>query len=425
MNTYMNDKNIKKLDQIRQFLLGTKLVEFKSIKNKDRYRWIAKTLKRFDYHKLRKKDKGTVREYIIKISGYSRQQITRLISQHRESNWIGRRKKARWHFPKTYTQKDIKLLAETDKYHNTLSGHATKKLFERAYIIYQEEIYKRLANISVSHIYNLRATQIYIQNYQHFTKTKHTSVAIGERRKPEPNGEPGYLRIDTVHQGDLDKEKGVYHINAVDEVTQMEVICSVERISENFLIPVLEQLINEFPFIIKGIHADNGSEYINKIVANLLQKLLIELTKSRARHSNDNALVESKNGALVRKHLGYMHINQKWAPAINNFCRDHLNPYINFHRPCFFPVTTIDDKGKQKKLYPYKAMMTPYEKFKSLPNAEKYLKREITFVILDKIANKITDLEAAKEMHKARTKLFDKIDTQNLLLCAKFRGGCE
>ena len=205
----------------------------------------------------------------------------------------------------------------------------------------------------------------------------------------------------------------------------MEVICSVEKISENYLIPVLEQLINEFPFIIKGIHADNGSEYINKTVANLLQKLLIELTKSRARHSNDNALVESKNAALVRKHLGYMHINQKWAPAINDFCRDYLTPYINFHRPCFFPVTVIDDKGKQKKFYPYKAMMTPYEKFKSLPNTKEYLKPGITFTTLDKIANEITDLEAARRMNDARKKLFDKIDAQNSLLCAKFRGVYE
>ena len=142
-------------------------------------------------------------------------------------------------------------------------------------------------------------------------------MAIGERRKPHPEGKPGYLRIDTVHQGDQDKQKGVYHINAVDEVTQMEVVCSVERISENCLIPVLDNQLEEFPFVIYEIHADNGSEYINKEVAKLLQKLLIELTKSRARHCNDNALVESKNGSIVRKCLGYMHIKQKWAPEIN------------------------------------------------------------------------------------------------------------
>ena len=135
--------------------------------------------------------------------------------------------------------------------------------------------------------------------------------------------------MDTVHQGDLDGKKGVYHVNAVDEVTQFEIVCSVEKISERYLIPVLEALLEQFPFIVLGFHADNGSEYINQHVAQLLNKLLIELTKSRSRHSNDNALVESKNGAIVRKHLGYSHIPQRWAPLINIFNRDHLNPYIN------------------------------------------------------------------------------------------------
>jgi transposase InsO family protein len=97
---------------------------------------------------------------------------------------------------------------------------------------------------------------------------------------PHPNGQPGFIRIDSVHQGDQDGVKGVYHINAVDEVTQFEVVCTVEKISERYLIPVLEQLLDAFPFVIKGFHSDNGSEYINKRVAKLLEKLLIESRKT-------------------------------------------------------------------------------------------------------------------------------------------------
>ncbi len=183
----------------------------------------------------------------------------------------------------------------------------------------------------------------------------------------------------------MDKIKGVYHINAVDEVTQMEVVCAVEKISEAYLIPVLEQIINTFPFKVLGLHADNGSEYINQHVAKLLQKLFIELTKSRPRHSNDNGLVESKNGSVVRKHFGYIHIQQRFAPQINEFYNQHFNDYINFHRPCYFPVTSINCKGKQTKLYPYEAIMTPYEKFKSIENAKQYLKENETFERLDKL----------------------------------------
>lgn len=217
----------------------------------------------------------------------------------------------------------------------------------------------------------------------------------------------------TRHQGDQDGVKGLYHINAVDEVTQFEMVCVVEKISERYLIPVLEQLLDQFPFIILGIHADNGSEYINQHVVKLLKKLLIELTKSRARQSNDNALVESKNGSNVRKHLGYSHIRQYLAPMVNQFQHDYLNPYINYHRPCFFPVTKIDAKGKQRKTYPYKAMMTPYEKFLSLPQSSQYLKPGMTLKQLHAIAFAMTDNEAAKQLKDAKQQLFKTITEQH------------
>lgn len=270
-----------------------------------------------------------------------------------------------------------------------------------------------MAGISVSHLYNLRRSNTYQHARRQFDKTRPSACSIGERRKPQANGQPGYLRVDTVHQGDQDGVKGLYHINAVDEVTQFEMVCAVEKISERYLIPVLEQLLDQFPFIILGFHADNGSEYINQHVVKLLQKLLIELTKSRARQSNDNALVESKNGSIVRKHLGYSHIRQYLAPTVNQFQHDYLNPYINYHRPCFFPVTKIDAKGKQRKTYPYKAMMTPYEKFLSLPKPRQYLKPGMTLKQLHAIAFAMTDNEAAKQLKDAKQQLFKTITEQH------------
>jgi transposase InsO family protein len=150
--------------------------------------------------------------------------------------------------------------------------------------------------------------------------------------------------------------------------------------------PAIEQLLDCFPFVIKGFHSDNGSEYINYKVAKLLSKLLIEFTKSRSRQSNDNAQVESKNGSVIRKLFGYAHIPQRWATLINEFNHKTLFPYINYHRPCFFPKTITDSKGKDKKTYPYECMMTPYDKLKSIENAINYLKPDITFEILDKVA---------------------------------------
>ena len=220
---------------------------------------------------------------------------------------------------------------------------------------------------------------------------------------------PGYIRIDSVHQGDQDGVKGVYHINAVDCITQFQLVATCEKISEAYLLPVIRQLLDGFPFAILGFHADNGSEYINYQVAALLEKLRVEFTKSRPRHSNDNALAESKNGAVVRKHLGYAHIPQYCASLVNAFCSDYLNPYVNFHRPCFFPETITDAKGKERKRYRYEEMKTPYEKLKSLPKASQYLKRGVTFKQLDATASMMSDNDAASALNNARKKLFQAI----------------
>ncbi|MBT8039273.1 MAG: DDE-type integrase/transposase/recombinase, partial [Gammaproteobacteria bacterium] len=246
----------------------------------------------------------------------------------------------------------------------------------------------------------------YTRRRRHFTKTRPTQVAIGQRRKPQPNGQPGFIRVDTVHQGDLDRIKGVYHINAVDEVTQFQCVFSVERISERFLLPVFTTILGTFPFVVQGFHTDNGSEYINRRVAELLNKLNIEFTKSRPRQSNDNALAESKNASVIRKHFGFDHIPGHWASQLNDFHREHFNPYINYHRPCLFPVPCIDNKGKVKKHYPYSEMDTPYGKFKSLPNAPRFLKPGVTFDQLDEIALAISDNNAAKQMNAAKRQLF-------------------
>jgi hypothetical protein len=173
---------------------------------------------------------------------------------------------------------------------------------------------------------------------------------------------------------------------------------------------VLAELLASFPFVIVGFHSDNGSEFINGPVVKLLNSLLIqEQTKSRSRHSNDNAQAESKNGSIVRKHLGYSHIPQRFAAQVNAFDREYLNPYVNFHRPCLFAETITDAKERQRKRYPYQLMMTPYEKLKSLHNAEQFLKPAITFEQLDAQATAMSDNDAAQRLNNARAIRFKTI----------------
>jgi len=405
----MDETQIRTLEEVERFLAGTADTSLKLHGSKDDvYAWIQHTLVRFRYMGLRKKPKGLVRRYIQQLSGYSRPQMNRLIKQYRKTGYIRRKQRTVNGFGTKYTRVDIRLLADVDRLVDDVSGTAIKAFCQRAYGVYGDQRFSRLAGISVSHIYNLRKNKVYQRCRRKFTKTRGVKVNIGERCKPHPNGVPGHLRVDSVHQGDMDGRKGVYHINSVDEVTQWEVVVTVERISEQFMLPALRSLLAQFPFLIKGFHADNGSEYINRHVAELLNGLMIRLTKSRPRHSNDNALAESKNNSVVRKTFGYIHIPQQHAELMDAFNRKYLNPCINLHRPCHFPTIETDSRGKQKKRYRQQDMMTPFEKLKSLPDAEQYLNPGVTFEMLD-AAMEQSDLDAWKQLQKARAKLFNTI----------------
>lgn len=407
----MEEAKLQTLEQIKVFLDGTSEVAFR-VPKEGRNPFIERVLKRFGYALHGRADKGVLLRYIERMTGLSRQQVTRLVGKYRKNGKLSKLPCApKQGFSHRYTTADVALLAETDVLHSTLSGPATKKLMERAHEIFGDPRYERLAGISVSHLYNLRGSKPYQNKRRHWTQTNPTGVPIGTRRAPQPNGMPGYIRIDSVHQGDQDGVKGVYHINAVDCVTQMQFVATCEKISEAYLLPVIAQLLAGFPFVILEFHPDNGSEYINYQVAKLLDKLLVEFTKSRPRHSNDNALAESKNGAVVRKHLGYAHIPQHCASLVNDFCEEFLNPYVNYHRPCFFPETITDAKKKERKRYRYEEMKTPYEKLKSLPEASQYLKAGVTFEQLDAQATKISDNDAALTLNNARKKLFRDIST--------------
>jgi transposase InsO family protein len=392
------------LEQIQAFLEASEEVEFKAWNKEDLYGWVNETLRQLHYGKLKRDQRGLVRLYVAKMTGLSRAQTTRLVSMYLRGEPVQPKPYRRRHFSQRYTRADAELLAAVDEAHDTLSGPATQKLLQRARHSFQDLRYERLADLSVAQLYRLRKSHAYRHRLATYRPTRPTKVAIGERRKPRPNGQPGYLRVDTVHQGDQDGIKGVFHINAVDEVTQWEVVGAVAQISEAHLLPVLEAMLAQFPFRIQGFHSDNGSEFINHTVAKLLKKLLIEQTKSRPRHSNDNGLAETKNGAVVRKHMGYSHITAPHAVEIDAFYQRHFNPYLNFHRPCGVPEEVTNAKGKVKRVYRWYA--TPWEILRQLPDLAKHLKDDVTILDLEQLAGEQTDTAAAAEMQQAKEKLF-------------------
>ena len=413
----MNEARLETIEQIQEFLAGTADIAFTVPTEEAKRRlFVATVLRRFRYFRLQKGQRGVLFSYIERLSGYSRQHLSRLIAQYRDTKSLRSLKRAsRTSFARRYSLADVALLAELDSLHDTLSGPATKVLARRAHVRFGDARYARLAEISVSHLYNLRASAGYRQQRLVWQKTKPSAITIGVRKAPAPQGLPGYIRIDTVHQGDLDGAKGVYHINAVDIVTQWQLVAAVERISEAFLLPVIALLLDGFPFVIRGFHSDSGGEYVNHEIAQLLDKLRVEFTKSRPRQTNDNALAECKNGAVIRKLMGYSHIPQLHATAINHFYTEQLNPYLNFHRPCYFAVDQIDVKGKIRKTYPHDQIMTPWDRLQTIPNYSNHLQPEVTAVMLERQASALSDNDAAMQLQKARKRLFQSINRRSKL----------
>ena len=401
----MDISHISSLEQMKDFLKMNFSV--KPDAKEKTYSWLRNLLLKIHYLKLKKKEKRLVKQFIEEITGYSQIQIKRLIKKRKNGTLLWKKWQTK-KFTAKYDDRDISLLHRVDSAHR-LSGPATKKILIREFSVFKKNEYENLMKISVSDIYNLRKRPSYLRKGQNFDKTKSTQVPIGKRMKPRPNGRPGFLRVDTVHQGDLNKDKGIYYINIVDEVTQAEFVFSVPSIGERYLKIILPRLIEVCPFVIINFHSDNGSEYINGVVAEILNRLHIHQTKSRPRRHNDNGLVETKNGSIIRKMFGYGHIpaTEENAGYVNQFCQNWLNEYLNYHRPCGFATTKVDHKGKEKKIY--ETYMTPFEKLKSLPNGESYLRKGLSFDGLDAVALKKSDTEFALEMNGAKTKMYLKL----------------
>lgn len=401
MKVIMDDLRLDNLKEINEFLQSSKklVLRFETISEK--YNFIDKTIDRFKYLHLSKKDKRIILKYLKKLTGYKRAQLTRLVSRASLGDLVKKKyQRSSETTNRIYFPFDIKLLEKTDEYHLRLSSHATQEILRREYEIFHHADFKNISNISISHIDNLRKRNIYKTTWVNGTKAR--EVNIGTTMKPETNDVPGSIRVDTVHQRD------VFYINAVDEIVQWEVVICVPQICEKYLRPALEALLFQFPFIILNFHSDRGGEFINRIVAQILNKLLINQTKSRSRHCNDNALVESKNGSVIRKNMGYFHMNQNIVDEINDFLFNWFNPYLNYHRPCgFVTETKVDFKGRERNIYG--EYTTPYEKLKQISKEKKinFLKKGQSFEKLDIIAYEKSDNEFAKEMREKQNNLIN------------------
>src|ERR1700684_3497600 len=208
----MDDSDAGSLEQMRAFLAGSGEVRFAGQRREEVYGWVEQTLVRHHYASLDRPERGLGRSYVARMTGRSRAQVTRWITAYGKTGRVKAAAYQRTKFPARYSAADVNLLAYVDKAHGNLSGPATRRILERELCEYGQAAYQRLATISVAHLYRLRNSEAYRKRNNSHQPTRRTPIPIGQRRKPQPHGSPGYLRIDTVHQGDLDGRKGRYHM---------------------------------------------------------------------------------------------------------------------------------------------------------------------------------------------------------------------
>ncbi len=292
-------------------------------------------LRQFAYARRRRAERGLLVRFLCKVTGYSRQQMTRLIAQfHAEHHLRDRRGPPAKPFARRYGLADQQALAELEcRAWPALPTRHPQARRTRLPPLRRSLLPASGPDLGGSPVQpaprcrlptrsRRRTRQDPLRHQQHrraaATAAQRPPGLHSHRQRPP--------RRSGRHQGGLPNRRRRFArpvpIQSPPSPASANTICC-PRCSPASPSPC-------------GFHADNGSEYINHRVAELLTKLNAEFTKSRPRHSIDNALAESKNGAVVRKHLGYTHIPSHFASQVSDFTLDVLSPYVNFHRPCFF-----------------------------------------------------------------------------------------
>ena len=229
-------ERLRTLEEVRDFLAGSEPVDFHFTDRRGAYDFVTRALRRLNYSGLSKVHKGVVRRFVAKVTGWSRAHTTRLIGQYRKTGRIeDRRRGATRPFERRYTAADIRLLAEVDEKLGGVCGPSTRRVMQRQYELFGDRRFERLAGLSNSHLYRVRHSTTYRRRRN--PTTKPTQVSIGERRKPHPQGRPGFLpgglgapRRPRWPQGVVRSQP---HVDAVR-------VRAVEAISERFVVPALE-----------------------------------------------------------------------------------------------------------------------------------------------------------------------------------------
>ena len=383
---------IHTVEQIRGFLDGNGEVDFRPLDRDEAHDLVRRTLLRLDYDALDRAGKGTVREYLVKATGLSRAQVTRLIGQYRETGRIEDRRRGNSGRPfaqRLHAGGHPTAGGGRRDRRPALRSRGVRGDAPRVRGVRQRALRAPVAAVPVPPVH---AAVEDLPRAAHDRRAHpadhgtHRAPASGSTRQARLPARGHSARVDFVHvgrpqrrQGRLRQQPGRPRPLAVGG----HPVRARRRRGRH------RRIRSWFPYWRRCSPPCRSSSPASTRTTvpststtqspRCSTRCMSLISRGRARHSNDSALVEGKNASVVRKWLGHDHIPQRFAPQVNAFANDVLSPYLNHHHPCLFATEVRDAKRKVRRRYRRRDVATPYEKLKSLPDAARLLKPGVTF----------------------------------------------
>jgi hypothetical protein len=163
---------------------------------------------------------------------------------------------------------------------------------------------------------------------------------------------PGYLEIDFVaHGGSSMEGTFLWSLVATDVCSGWTEAVPLVAREQSLVVEGLEVIRRQFPMPILGIDSDNDSAFINDTLLFYCTQQRLEFTRSRAYHKNDQAWIEQKNGAVIRRFVGY----ERFSGMVAGQCLAQLfqavRLYVNYFQPSFKLKAKTREGAKVKKVY--------------------------------------------------------------------------
>lgn len=312
------------------------------------------------YKKATKKEKAKILDEFTILSGYNRKYASRLLTGRTQKE-LGNTVPAscRRIYNEAVKEALIVVWEASDricsKRLKAILPDFVEAMERHGHIKLDPELRHRLLLVSASTIDRLLADirQKAGSRRKYHRKPKKVSKQVPVRTfADEIESAPGYLEIDFVVHGGGSMAGSLIHTLVATDLSSgwIECIPLLAR-EQSLVVEALEILRRQLPFPMLRIDSDNDSAFINDTLLSYCRKQNIEFTRSRPFHSNDQAWIEQKNGAVVRRFVGYERYSGVVAGQVMANLYQNIRLYVNYYQPSFKLRKKERDGSKVKRTY--------------------------------------------------------------------------